>query len=218
MLQNFKFGTCIRPRFDCHHLYIVIVANSCGYTQGHLWLPGRIFLVSQENQIEATQNLPDVCFLDIRSLFYLYLCQRKYNAVSAIAGQIGQYRTGGHPTILAKIAKLLRKADEQLQFLQPSIRLRYNYYVQLVATKRGRMRVPNLKFWSPRQRGGVKLVVHRAVQFWACGDNSSKRRMRPCCRQNDARNTVRVPSGDCGSWITMPNYPRPRRLCSRCHG
>ena len=45
-----------------------------------------------------------------------------------------------------------------------AIRLRYNCYVQLVATKRGRMRVPNLKFWSPRQRGGGgKLVVHRAV-------------------------------------------------------
>ena len=26
------------------------------------------------------------------------------------------------------------------------------------------MRVPNLKFWSPRQRGGWKLVVHQAVE------------------------------------------------------
>ena len=32
--------------------------------------------------------------------------------------------------------------------------VRYNCYVQLVATKRDWMRVPNLKFWSPRQRGG----------------------------------------------------------------
>ena len=54
--------------------------------------------------------------------------------------------------------------EGQLQrFLQPSIRLRYNCYVQLVATKRGRMRVANLKSWSARQRGGVKLVVPKAV-------------------------------------------------------
>ena len=51
--------------------------NGCGYTQGLFWLPWRIILVGQENQIEATQNLPDVCFLDTRSLFCSYLCQRK---------------------------------------------------------------------------------------------------------------------------------------------
>ena len=151
MLQNFKFGTRIRPRFDCHQLYRVIVANGCGYTQGLFWLPWRIILVGQGNQIEATQNLPDVCFLDTRSLFCLYLCQRKYNAVSAIAGEIWQYRTGGNLTILTKVTTLLRKADyEHFRFLQPSTRLRYNYYVQLVAIKRGRMRVANLKFWSAR--------------------------------------------------------------------
>jgi hypothetical protein len=48
------------------------------------------------------------------------------------------------------------------------MRLRYNYYVQLVATRRDWMRVPNLKIWSPRQRGGWKLVVHitaRGIEF-----------------------------------------------------
>ena len=30
---------------DCHQLYIVIVANACGYTQGPFWLPWRIALV-----------------------------------------------------------------------------------------------------------------------------------------------------------------------------
>ena len=53
----------------------------------------------------------------------------------------------------------------EARFLQPSIRLRYNYYVQLVATKRDWMRVPNFKIWSPRQRGGGKLVVHITVAF-----------------------------------------------------
>jgi hypothetical protein len=51
----------------------------------------------------------------------------------------------------------------EAKFLQPSMRLRYNYYVQLVATRRDWMRVPNLKIWSPRQRGGWKLVVHITV-------------------------------------------------------
>src|ERR1700733_11929216 len=43
----------------------------------------------------------------------------------------------------------------EAKFLQPSIRLRYNYYVQLVATKRDWMRVPNLKSRSARQRHAI---------------------------------------------------------------
>ena len=38
--------------------------------------------------------------------------------------------------------------------LRVATAIRYNYYVQLVATKRSQMRVANLKFWSARQRGG----------------------------------------------------------------
>src|SRR5271169_2348972 len=53
----------------------------------------------------------------------------------------------------------------EARFLQPSIRLRYNYSVQLVATRRDWIRVPNLKFWSARQRGGWKLVVHITVTY-----------------------------------------------------
>ena len=98
---------------NCHQLYIAIVANGCGYTQGLFWLLWRISLVGQENQIEATQNLPDVRFLDMRFLDvrldvrfldvrflnvrflnvrFLFLSllpmpplKREYNAVSAIA-------------------------------------------------------------------------------------------------------------------------------------
>jgi len=47
------------------------------------------------------------------------------------------------------------------KFLQPSMRLRYNYHVQLVATRRDWMRVPNLKFW----KGGWKLVVNTTVFY-----------------------------------------------------
>ena len=50
---------------------------------------------------------------------------------------------------LTKIT-ILRKADRE----GSCIWFRYNYHVQLVATKARLMRVPNLKFWSPRQRGG----------------------------------------------------------------
>jgi len=51
----------------------------------------------------------------------------------------------------------------EARFLRPSIRLRFNYYVQLVAIKRGRMREANLKSRSARLRGGVKLVVNITV-------------------------------------------------------
>ena len=62
----------------CHQLYIAIVANACGCTQGPFWLPWRIILVGQGNcpgsRNEATQNLPDVRFLNIRflSLFFAH--------------------------------------------------------------------------------------------------------------------------------------------------
>jgi len=34
---------------SCHQLYIAIIANGCGCTQGPFWLPWRVALVSQEN-------------------------------------------------------------------------------------------------------------------------------------------------------------------------
>ena len=37
--------------------------------------------------------------------------------------------------------------------MRAAIAIRYNYHVQLVATRRGRMRVANLKFWSAREAG-----------------------------------------------------------------
>ena len=80
-----------------HQLYVVIVANGCGYTQGPFWLPWRIALVGQENQIE-----------DVRFLFSplatppLWPPKREYNAVSAIDNEIWQYRTGGNLTIFDK--------------------------------------------------------------------------------------------------------------------
>jgi hypothetical protein len=46
-------------------------------------------------------------------------------------------------------------------FLQPSIRLRYNYCVQLVAVRRDWMRVANLKSRSARQRGGWVYALRK---------------------------------------------------------
>ena len=50
-----RYAHLISP--GCHQLYVVIVANGCGYMQGPFWLPWRIALVGQENQIEDVRFL-----------------------------------------------------------------------------------------------------------------------------------------------------------------
>ena len=53
---QFRYAYSISP--SCYQLYaVVIVANGCGYTQGPFWLPWRIALVGQENQIEDKRFL-----------------------------------------------------------------------------------------------------------------------------------------------------------------
>jgi len=84
---------------DCHQLYTVIVANGCGYTQGP-------FLVALGNRLgwPGESNSSE----DVRFLFSplimppLWPPRREYNAVSAIADEIWQYRTGGNLTIFDK--------------------------------------------------------------------------------------------------------------------
>ena len=88
--------------------HMVIVANGCGYTQGLFWLPWRIALVSQENQIE-----------DVRFLFSpatmppLWPPKCEYNAVSAERstkfGSVVRVETLRH---LTKITALWRKASK----------------------------------------------------------------------------------------------------------
>jgi len=56
----------------------------------------------------------------------------------------------------------------EARFLQLSIRLHFNYYIQLVAIKRDWMREANLKSRSARLRGGVKLVVNITVALDPC--------------------------------------------------
>ena len=45
-----------------------------------------------------------------------------------------------------QIASSEASSQSEARFLQPSIGVRYNYYVQLVEIKRDWIRVPNLKF------------------------------------------------------------------------
>ena len=69
------------------------------------------------------------------SLFYLRPCYGHQNANTTLSLQL--------PMKFRNIIQV-----ETSQYL--TIRLRYNYYVQLVAARRGWMRVPNLKFQSAR--------------------------------------------------------------------
>ena len=78
------------------------------------WLARGTVLVGQGSRIEATQNLPNVRFLDIRFLFLSFAyasAKREYNAVSAIADEVWQYRRGGNPTILTKITALQKQSS-----------------------------------------------------------------------------------------------------------
>ena len=52
--------------------------------------------------------------------------------------------------VLIPLANQNNSPGQPKSSLRTAIAVRYNCYVQLVATKRGRMRVPNLKFWSAR--------------------------------------------------------------------
>ena len=69
---------------------------------------------------------------------------------------------------LTKITALRRKAwSPETKFLQSSIWLRYNYYVQLVATRRNWMRVTDLNL----AKGGGAVEAGRAVDcMWASRD------------------------------------------------
>ena len=102
------------------------------------WLAGRIALVGRGNWVK-----------DVRFLFSplttppLRPPKREYNAVSATADEIWQYRMGGSLTIFDKdhdtTEEGLIASPPEAKFLQPSIQLRYNYYVQLVAIWRARV-------------------------------------------------------------------------------
>ena len=123
-----------------------------------------IVLVGQGSQIEATQNLPDVRFLDIRFLFLSFAyasAKRECKAVSTIADEIWWYHTGGNLTIFDKDHDTIESWSRR--FLQPSIQLRYHYYVQFVAIKARSDARTEFKILEHSLKGGWKLVVHRAV-------------------------------------------------------
>ena len=144
-------------RFRIRHAYpvsFVIEANGYGYAQGPFWLPWRFALVGQGNQIE-----------DVRFFFSpfsplatppLWPPKREDNTcLYREADENWKYRMGGNLTIFDKD----HDTAGSRRFLQPSIRLRYNYYVQLVATRRDW----ECKILERSPKGGVKLVVHITV-------------------------------------------------------
>jgi hypothetical protein len=69
---------------------------------------------------------------------------RRQHCLCREVDEIWKYRMGRNLTIFDKDHDTVGSR----RFLQPSIQLRYNYYIQLVATKRDWVRVPNLK-WTP---------------------------------------------------------------------
>jgi len=75
-------------------------------------LPWRIaLLVGQGNQ--AQDNASSSPLFSPLTTPPLWPPKREYNAVSAIADEIWQYRTGGNLTILTKITALRRKANRK---------------------------------------------------------------------------------------------------------
>ena len=114
VLQNFKLGTRIQSR---EQLQRTAVATRKDHFSCHgelFWLARGTILVGQGSRIEATQNLPDVRFLDIRFLvlsFAYASTKRECNAVSTIADESWQYRRGGNLTILTKITTLQKQSS-----------------------------------------------------------------------------------------------------------
>ena len=83
-----------------------------------LWLHARTLLVALENRV----GWPGDQIKDVRFLFSPFLPtpplwpqKREYNAVSAIADEIWQYRTGGNLTMFDKDQTLQRKARSQVR-------------------------------------------------------------------------------------------------------
>jgi hypothetical protein len=133
---------------------------ACNWSE-RLWLRARTFLVALEIRLGCHGDLPWLVG-GIKLKTYasssppspLRLPCSRQNANTTLSLQRGRWNLaisyGWDLTIFDKD----HDTTGSRRFLQPSIRLRYNYYIQLVATKRDWMRVPNLKFWSARQRGG----------------------------------------------------------------
>src|ERR1700679_100561 len=83
---------------DCHQLYIVIVANGCGYTQGPFWLPWRIAFVGQENQIEDVRFL----FSPLTTPLVVAAKTRIQRCLCRDVDEIWQCRTGKNLTTFDK--------------------------------------------------------------------------------------------------------------------
>jgi len=124
------------------------------------WLARRIKL--------KQPNLPDVRFLDIRFLFLSLLTmpplKREYSAVSAIADEIWQYRTGGNLTIFDKDHDTTEEGRSRTAEV---LAAKHTASLQLLYTVGGNQARldarSEFKILERSPKGGVKLVMHIAV-------------------------------------------------------
>ena len=98
----------------CHQLYIIIVANSCGYTQRLFWLPWRIILVGQgKSWLARGIELKQLRMLTL-SLFCPCLCQNANTMLSLqLPMKFGNIVWVETSRYLTKITTLRRKADRE---------------------------------------------------------------------------------------------------------
>ena len=85
-------------------------------------MAGGIILLARGSRIEAIQNLPDVRFLFL-PLLPTPTQKREYNAVSAVADEVWQYRTGGNLTIFDKDRDTMETAEVLAARHRRSLRL-----------------------------------------------------------------------------------------------
>ena len=143
MLPGLSSCSIILSGVDVSHGLPLTVHSNCSE---RLWLRARTFLVALKNRL----GWPGEPIEDARFLLSplttppLWPPKRECSAVSAERsmkfGNIVQLETLRYLTKITAPQKKVARA----RFLQPSIRFRYNYHVQLVAIKRHWMRVPNL--------------------------------------------------------------------------
>ena len=126
-LPDFKFVTCVQSRLQLKRTGMATRKDLFGCPGDSPQLPWRFALVGQGNQVENVRFLfSPFSPLTMPPLWRIQHC------LCREVDEIWQYRTGGNLTIFDKD----HDTAGSRRFLQPSIRLRYNYYVQLVATRR----------------------------------------------------------------------------------
>ena len=134
-----------------------------------LWLHARAVLVTLENYSGwpgelswlargVELNLPDVRFLFL-PLLPTPLPKRGYNAVSAVADEVWQYRTGGNLTIFDRDHDAMKDRSRVAEVLVA----KHRRSLWLPCTAGGNQAKLNVYRIRNLRMGGWKLVMHMAV-------------------------------------------------------